>query len=145
MIPPFPLEYKKSDIHIRRKAAGDFVVEDSITSLKRGFNANLVKCLKTFFVTNWKSPFKIAVLDEPIYLRLKIEGRAFHFEWSYDGETYTRIEGDFETPKFSDEFCKYGEFTGTFVGMTCADWVMHKHYADFDFFEYVAEEEKPVG
>ena len=26
--------------------------------------------------------------------------------------------------------------------MTCADRVLHKHYADFDFFEYVADEEK---
>lgn len=34
----------------------------------------------------------------------------------------------------SDEYCKYGEFTGTFVGLTCADRVKHRHYADFDFF-----------
>ena len=37
---------------------------------------------------------------------------------------------------FSDEYCMYGEFTGTFVGLTCADRVKHRHYADFDFFEY---------
>ena len=40
------------------------------------------------------------------------------------------------------EYCKYGEFTGTFVGLTCADRVLHKHYADFDFFSYEADEEK---
>lgn len=82
--------------------------------------------------------------DVPIYLRLQIEGRNFHFEWSYDGETYTPIGGSFETAKFSDEYCKYGEFTGTFVGLTCADRAMHKHYADFDFFEYRADESKMV-
>ena len=55
---------------------------------------------------------------------------------------FVKIGGPFDTTKFSDEYCKYGEFTGTFVGLTCADRVLHKHYADFDFFEYVADEEK---
>lgn len=43
----------------------------------------------------------------------------------------------FDTTKFSDEYCKYDEFTGTMVGITCADRVKYKHYADFDFFEYI--------
>ena len=30
------------------------------------------------------------------------------------------------------------------VGITCADRVKHKHYADFDFFEYVADETADV-
>lgn len=88
---------------------------------------------------------RVAVNDDPIYFRLKIEGRKFHFEWSYDGEVYMPIGGDFETSRFSDEYCKYGEFTGTFVGLTCADRAMHKHYADFDFFEYKSEEDRPVS
>lgn len=50
-----------------------------------------------------------------------------------------------EKTKFSDEYCKYGEFTGTFVGITCADRVKHQHYADFDFFEYIANETKDVN
>ena len=85
---------------------------------------------------------RIPVEDVPIYLRLNIEGRKSWFEWSYDGEQFVKIGGPFDTTKFSDEYCKYGEFTGTFVGLTCADRVLHKHYADFDFFEYVADEEK---
>ena len=87
---------------------------------------------------------RIPVEDVPVYLRLKIQGRQSWFEWSYDGENYKRIGGLFDTTKFSDEYCKYGEFTGTFVGMTCADRVLHKHYADFDFFEYKADEDAPV-
>lgn len=87
---------------------------------------------------------RVAVEDIPIYLRLQIEGRKFHFEWSYDGEMYTPIGSSFETAKFSDEYCKYGEFTGVFVGMTCADRAMHKHCADFDFFEYRADESRMV-
>ena len=85
---------------------------------------------------------RIPVDDVPIYLRLNIEGRKSWFEWSYDGEHYEKIGGPFDTTRFSDEYCKYGEFTGTFVGLTCADRVLHKHYADFDFFEYIADEEK---
>lgn len=76
------------------------------------------------------------VKDVPVYLRLRIENRKTFFEWSYDGEQYVRIGKEFDTTKFSDEYCKYGEFTGTFVGMTCADRMLHQHFADFDFFEY---------
>lgn len=76
------------------------------------------------------------VKDVPVYLRLRIDNRKTFFEWSYDGEQYYRIGKEFDTTKFSDEYCKYGEFTGTFVGMTCADRMLHQHFADFDFFEY---------
>ncbi len=88
---------------------------------------------------------RIAVEDCPIYLRLKVEGRKSYFEWSYDGQLYNKIGKVFDTTKFSDEYCKYGEFTGTFVGLTCADRVKHKHYADFDFFEYKSDEAKDVN
>jgi xylan 1,4-beta-xylosidase len=76
-------------------------------------------------------------------MRLELQGRTFWFEWSMDGESWQKIGPDFDTTKFSDEYCKYGEFTGTMVGITCADRICHKKYADFDFFEYVAEK-KPV-
>ncbi len=79
---------------------------------------------------------RIPVDECPIYMRLYIEGRKSWFEWSYDGENYQKIGRVFDTTKFSDEYCKYGEFTGTMVGLTCADRVLHRHYADFDFFEY---------
>ena len=88
---------------------------------------------------------RIPVDECPIYLRLNVEGRKSYFEWSYDGEAYNKIGKVFDTTKFSDEYCKYGEFTGTFVGMTCADRVLHKHYADFDFFNYEADETKDVN
>ena len=87
---------------------------------------------------------RVKVDDSPIYFRLKINGRSSYFEWSYNGENYERIGKVFDTTKFSDEYCKYGEFTGTFVGITCADRVLHKHYADFDFFDYKADESKNV-
>ena len=87
---------------------------------------------------------RIPVEDRPVYLRLHIEGRKSWFEWSYDGSSYVRIGREFDTTKYSDEYCKYGEFTGAFVGLTCADRMKHSHYADFDFFEYRADEDAPV-
>ncbi|MDD2973101.1 MAG: glycoside hydrolase family 43 protein [Lachnospiraceae bacterium] len=87
---------------------------------------------------------RIPVEDVPIYLRLQVQGRQSWFQWSYDGEQYTRIGNPFDTTRFSDEYCKYGEFTGTHVGITCADRVKHSHSADFDFFEYIADETRNV-
>ncbi|MFA9464880.1 MAG: glycoside hydrolase family 43 protein [Velocimicrobium sp.] len=88
---------------------------------------------------------RIPIEEAPIYMRLQIVGRQSYFAWSYDGENYQRIGRVFDTTKLSDEFCKYGEFTGTMVGITCADRVKHQHYADFDFFEYRAEEDRAVN
>lgn len=87
---------------------------------------------------------RIPVDDVPIYLRLTIEGRKAQFFWSYDNQKYHAIGRCFATAHFSDEYCKFGEFTGTMVGITCADRVKHSHYADFDFFEYLADEDRPV-
>ena len=83
---------------------------------------------------------RIPVEDRPVYLRLYVQGRQSWFEWSYDGEKYEKIGCIFDTTRFSDEYCKYGEFTGTMAGITCADRVKHAHYADFDFLEYVEEQ-----
>lgn len=83
---------------------------------------------------------RIPVDDVPIYLRLEIDNRMSWFSYSFDGEKYIPIGKVFDTTKFSDEYCKYGEFTGTMVGITCADRVKHSHYADFDFLEVKFEE-----
>ena len=79
---------------------------------------------------------RTAVGDGELYLRLLIEGRELHFEWSTDGEEYKRIGGVFDISKLSDEYCRYGEFTGTMAGIACEDTVFHRHYADFDLFDY---------
>lgn len=95
----------------------------SVVSLENG--------VKTEYVDT-----RTPVEDVPIYLRLYVDGRESWFEWSYDGTAYQKIGRIFHTAHFSDEYCKYGEFTGTMAGLTCADRMFHKHYADFDFFEY---------
>jgi len=87
---------------------------------------------------------RIALEDGPVYLRLHIDGRSSYFTWSYDDNTYNRIGKVFDTTKFSDEYCKYGEFTGAMVGIICSDRIFHKKTADFDFFEYSADETKSI-
>ncbi len=88
---------------------------------------------------------RIPVRNDPVYLRLTIEGRQSWFSWCFDGVNYQKIGRVFDTTRFSDEYCRYGEFTGTMVGITCADRVKHSHYADFDFFEYCADEDRAVN
>ena len=87
---------------------------------------------------------RVAVGDKPIYFRLNIEGRRTWFEWGYDGEEWTKIGPDFDITTFSDEYCKFGEFTGTMVGIVVTDASLHEKTADFDFFDYEADETKPV-
>ncbi|MDO4491483.1 MAG: glycoside hydrolase family 43 protein [Lachnospiraceae bacterium] len=82
--------------------------------------------------------------DADLYFRVNMEGRNFRFSWSLDGEEYREIGPAFDTDKLSDEYCKYGEFTGTMVGLVCVDRVLHKLTADFDFFEYLADEDAEI-
>ncbi len=70
-----------------------------------------------------------------LWLRLTVDDRSTGFSWSADGENYAPIGPVFDTSKFSDEYCKFGEFTGTMVGITCTDGVLRRKTADFDFFE----------
>ena len=87
----------------------------------------------------------------PLFFRMKINGRKINFYWAYADCEYSpsiefnQIGRDFDSSELSDEFCSYGEFTGTFVGMTCVDRLFHKETADFDFFEYIADEKAPVS
>jgi len=74
--------------------------------------------------------------DVPVTMRIQVKGRSTTFSWSTDGENYKQIGTEYDTSEFSDEYCKYGEFTGTFIGIACVDSLFHKKYADFDYFEY---------
>lgn len=87
---------------------------------------------------------RIPLREGPVYLRLCVKGRALRFSWSYDGKSFEEIGPCFDTSRLSDEYCKYGEFTGAFVGMAVTDRLFHKQYADFDFFDYCADETADV-
>lgn len=79
---------------------------------------------------------RLPVDNRAIFFKLNIHNKECWFEWGYEKSNLQNIGPKFDTTKFSDEYCKYGEFTGTMVGITCADRVKHCHYADFDFLEY---------
>lgn len=79
-----------------------------------------------------------------IYMRASIHCRNIQFSWSFDGKNYTCIGPVFDISKLSDEYSEYGEFTGTFAGITCSDRIMHKRTADFDFFDYQTEKNTDI-
>lgn len=72
---------------------------------------------------------------------LIVSGRESYFKWGYEGEDTKPIGPVFATDKLSDEYCKYGEFTGTVVGIFAVDSMFHKKEADFDYFSVTNKEE----
>ncbi len=127
------LYYDNMNYIYLRKYYSETLVQSALSVIQ------LENGIKTEFVNT-----RIPIKDVPVYLRLVIEGRTSQFSWSYDGISYSGIGIQFDTTKFSDEYCKYGEFTGTMTGIACTDQIKHKHYADFDFFEYKADENKGI-
>ena len=109
-----------------------------------GSAALIVTCLENGEVTEYLKD-RIALTNKPVYLRLRIEGRKLFFSWSYDGEDFKDIGPCFDTSHLSDEYCRFGEFTGAFVGMAVTDRLFHRHYADFDFFDYYADEAADIN
>ena len=78
----------------------------------------------------------IPVPAGPVWLRVRLHGRQTRFSWTADGESYTDIGPVFDLSTLSDEYCKYGEFTGTFAGMACEDLMYHAQTADFGEFRF---------
>ena len=75
------------------------------------------------------------VKDCPVYLRLVIKGRDSQFYWGYSEDSLSPIGKTFATAHLSDEYSKFGEFTGSMVGIAAVDQMYHEKCADFDFFE----------
>jgi xylan 1,4-beta-xylosidase len=81
------------------------------------------------------------VSGTPLFLKCSVEQRELRFFWStedcsIDSPDWNVIGPVWDTSLFSDEYCSYGEFTGTFVGLACIDSNRRTAYADFDWFEY---------
>lgn len=83
---------------------------------------------------------RVRLQERPVSLRLCIDGKQTHCEWGYDEKNFRKIGIIFDTTKFSDEYSRYGEFTGTFVGVAAVDAMFHSKAADFDYFEYIAQD-----
>lgn len=103
-----------------------------------GGDALLVVRMVNGVRTQWLDE-RAPVGEGPVWLRLHIRDRACWFQWSGDGEAYRDIGPRFDISLLSDEYCKYGEFTGTMVGLTCTDRLFRRHWADFDFLEYLTD------
>lgn len=86
-------------------------------------------------------PQKICLTEGEIYLEMAINGREIRCSWSADGAKYQNIGAVYDPSRFSDEYSRYGEFTGAFVGMACVDSLLHRKEALFDFFSYQAVED----
>lgn len=84
---------------------------------------------------------RTAVDCRMLRFELIVSGRESYFKWGYEGEDTKPIGPVFDTDKLSDEYCKYGEFTGTMVGIFAVDSMFHKKEADFDYFSVTNKEE----
>lgn len=78
-----------------------------------------------------------------VYLRCAVEDRSIRFAYCLENpgddlssSGWEPVGPEWDTSLFSDEYCKYGEFTGTFIGIFCADANRRTAHADFDWFEY---------
>jgi len=82
-----------------------------------------------------------------VYLRLDVKERELRFRWSLDAGAEKGLDSAvwneagpvWDTSELSDEYCSFGEFTGTFVGFACVDSNRREKFADFDWFEYRAD------
>lgn len=74
--------------------------------------------------------------DGDVTFRVQINNRHLSFEYAADDQYFTRIGPDFDLSKYSDEYCKFGEFTGAFIGLFACDTMYHHHEARFDYFDY---------
>ena len=83
---------------------------------------------------------RTAVDNRLLRFELIVSGRESYFKWGYEGEDTKPIGPVFATDKLSDEYCKYGEFTGTMVGIFAVDSMFHKKEADFDYFSVTNKE-----
>lgn len=74
----------------------------------------------------------------PRPVRFKVEARdlLLKFFWASDGGDWNAIGPSFDETMLSDEYCKTGEFTGAFVGLTAQDLAKRQAWAWFDYFEY---------
>ena len=83
-----------------------------------------------------ENAYAVVAKDAPVYLRAEIKTERLQFSYSIDAITYINLGPVLDMTALSDEAVKYGEFTGTFVGMFAQDSHTREQCADFDYFEY---------
>lgn len=79
---------------------------------------------------------------DAVVLAVDFQNRDIQFSYATIENEIKKIGPVFNLSKYSDEYCKYGEFTGTFVGMFAVDSMFHRKEAQFEYFEYTTRPEE---
>lgn len=75
--------------------------------------------------------------NDKIELKASITSKYINFEYrKFKDNNFTKIDINFDTYKYSDEYSQYGEFTGTFCGIFVVDSNKREEEAIFDYFDY---------
>ena len=81
--------------------------------------------------------------DKSVNMKCEINARETQFYYNIDEARidfenieWQQIGPVIDTSLYSDEYSKFGEFTGTFAGICCTDTQNRKTHADFDYFCY---------
>ena len=84
---------------------------------------------------------RIPFSDASVWLKIEIQDRVIQFYHASNKtndtpSSYNLLPMTFDMTEFSDEFCKYGEFTGAFLGLATIDGMFHEKEAQFQNFSY---------
>ncbi len=75
--------------------------------------------------------------NSKIELKASLNSKFINFAYKNINEDKSyKINIDFDTYKYSDEYSNYGEFTGTFCGIFAIDSNKREEIAVFDYFDY---------
>lgn len=134
----FKLEYNpKSFQHmaglIYRYQEGDLYFLYSTYDEKYG------KVLRLFteneYMVNYYNDIIIPYSDD-IYLKCIVEYDKVYFQYSLNGIDFINVGPVLDSSLLSDEYVKYGGFTGSFFGIHACDLEHHKHPAKFMNLHY---------
>lgn len=103
------------------------------------------RCISILRAENKQYTYPVGFVAIPgrqaVYLKVQVSLDKLQFFYHVGEETeYVPLGGQFDCSFLSDEACVQGWFTGSMVGLCCQDLTGFGKYCDFDFFEYMEEE-----
>lgn len=104
---------------------------------------NILVCDNSSFNYPLTQPISINNIDR-CYLKVEVYYDNLQFLYSVDKNNWQKIGGVFDASTLSDEYFNYVNqfrFTGAFVGLCCQDISGTRKHADFDYFEYIQNDE----
>ena len=119
-----------------------FYNTDNWTALQVRWNEELGRYLELTIADNFNftQPLleKIIIPEtvEFVHLKVNVELDLYYYSYSFDGQTWLRIDRLLDATKLSDDYVIAPRFTGAFVGMNCDDMSGLHLPADFKYFSY---------